>query len=286
MNPDSSLTDPLVDADWVAAHLADESVRVIEVDVASTAYERGHIPGALLWNIYRDLRRPDYSSVSTGELEGVFARSGIDRETTAVFYGYGAHLGFWLMRSHGHGRARLLDGPREQWLDGGPSWSDEEQAPRPSVYPATIADPRLSSTRRAVLAMLDEPGTVVLDVRSQAEYDGERFWPSGATEGAGRAGHIPGSVHLSIESLRDPSGRFKDAGEMQHALLSAGITPEHRIVTYCTIGNRAAQAWFALSYLLDYPDVSVYRGSWAEWGLLPDTPIETSPAERTRVIAY
>ena len=114
----------------------------------------------------------------------------------------------------------------------------------------------------------------VLDVRSQAEYDGERFWPSGAPEETGRAGHIPGSVHPPIEQLRSEDGHFKGPDELRRILGEHGITPDRPIVTYCTIGNRAGQAWFAMSHLLDYPDVDVYYGSWAEWGMHPDSPVD------------
>jgi len=274
MSSGRTLTGPLVDGDWVATHRVDERVRVLEVDVAPAAYRQGHIPDAVLWNIYADLRHPDYCPITAAELERLLSRSGIDRESTIVVYGYGAHLGFWLLQSHGHERVRLLDGPREQWLQAGRSWSLEEWAPAPRTYPKTRRDPATHASVEAVLAMIGRPGQVVLDVRSQAEYDGERFWPSGAAEGAGRAGHIPGSVHLPIERLRDSDGRFRSPDAMRDALLTAGVSAEQRVVTYCTIGNRASQAWYALSQVLDYPDTGVYFGSWAEWGTRYDTPIE------------
>src|SRR5579864_7286722 len=125
----------LVDPNWIAEHLDDASVRLIEVDVAPTTYREGHIPGALLWNIYADLRHPDYMPIDTPELERVLSRSGITRATTVVFYGYGAHLGYWLLESHGHRDVRLLDGPREQWLQAGEPWSVDEPEPAPSSYP-------------------------------------------------------------------------------------------------------------------------------------------------------
>jgi thiosulfate/3-mercaptopyruvate sulfurtransferase len=114
---------------------------------------------------------------------------------------------------------------------------------------------------------------VLLDVRSGAEYNGEYFWPSGTTEGAGRTGHIPGSVHLPIDKLRTDDGHFRGTDELRSTLHDHGITPNHRVVTYCTIGNRASQAWFAINHLLNHPDTGVYYGSWAEWGTRHDTPI-------------
>jgi thiosulfate/3-mercaptopyruvate sulfurtransferase len=268
------LAGPLVDVDWVAARLSDERVRLIEVDVAPTDYERGHIPGALLWNIYADLRHPDYTPVSANELRRLIARSGIDAETTVVFYGYGAHLGYWLLRSRHHERVLVLDGSRDRWLATGRSWDTATHEEVPVAAAGGTSAPHLEASREDVLAMVGRPGCVLLDVRSQAEYDGVNFWPSGAAEPVGRPGHIPGSVHVPIESFRHEDGTFRNVVEIEAALTAAGVSPEHRVVTYCTVGNRAAQAWFALSHLLGYTDAGVYGGSWAEWGFRRDTPID------------
>jgi thiosulfate/3-mercaptopyruvate sulfurtransferase len=258
----------LVDVDWVAARLSDESVRLIEVDVVGTDYDQGHIPGALLWNIYADLRHPDYSPADDDELCHLISRSGIDDEKTVVFYGYGAHLGYWLLESRGHQRSFVLDGARDLWLASGRSWTTAAHEPAPAPFKPRETHSRLEVTQEDVLAMIDSRESLILDVRSQAEYDGVNFWPSGAAEPVGRPGHIPGSVHVPIESFRTADGYFRAARAMRHTLETAGVASEQRVVTYCTVGNRAAQAAFALRHLLDYPDVGVYVGSWAEWGFL------------------
>lgn len=265
----------VVEPDWIAEHLDDPTVRLVEVDVSRAAYEQGHIPGAVLWNAYVDLRHPDYTPIDADEFERLFSSSGLTPEKTVVCYGYGAHLGFWLLRSFGHERVRVMDGPRDKWLDAGYGWSDEVPALAPAQY-ARSHQSQLGSSRATVQGLVGAPDPVILDVRSEAEYDGDRFWPSGATEDAGRAGHIPGSVHLPIEKLRTEDGRFREPDEMRAVLREHGVTPDRRIVVYCTIGNRASQAWFALNHLLDYSDADVYYGSWAEWGTVTDTPVERS----------
>jgi thiosulfate/3-mercaptopyruvate sulfurtransferase len=265
---------PIVDAAWIASHRGDGKVRLVEVDVSPGAYEAGHIPDAVFWNAYSDLRDPDYTPVGRSELEGLLSRSGIAPEHTLVFYGYGAALGFWLMRAHGHRDVRMLVGLREQWAQAGGAWSARVPEPRETSYPLAGADAGMLCTRVAVEAAIDDPRHVLLDVRSELEFSGERFWPSGATEDTGRAGHIPGAISVPIESLRAENDTFKAAAEMHRVLQGAGVTSDRKVITYCTIGNRASQAWFALKYLLGYPDVSVYYGSWVRWGKAENTPVE------------
>ena len=267
--PDGPRREDTVDVNWVLAHLSDESVRLIEVDVAPAAYRQGHIPGAVLWNIYADLRHPDYSPISTTELEALLSRTGLGAETTVVFYGYGAHLGYWLLRSHGHQRVLLLDGPREQWLDTGRPWSTEDRQPPPTDIPADqlrLAAPclpgddprddrqaRLHRARRA----------------SQAEHDGERFWPSGAAEAIGRPGHVPGRVNLPIDALRDTDGHFREADD---AAGPAGGRLAPGLRASLLPGPRTAPPSLVRWPASSLPDPGLYAGSWAEWGFLPRTP--------------
>lgn len=268
------MSDAIVDAEWVAGHLREPGVRVVEVDVSRTAYDRGHIPGAVFWNAYSDLRDAAYQPIARAQLEDLFVRSGLDPTSTVVVYGYGAALGFWLLKSNGYDRVQMLDGSRDQWAMDGRQWTTEAPSPSTARYalPAEISD--YIATREAVERAINDPTKVLLDVRSDLEYAGERFWPSGATEGAGRPGHIPRATSVPIDLLRSESGTLKSPDELQRAFDRAGVTKDKGVITYCTIGNRASQAWFALTCLLGYPDVRVYYGSWVEWGNRTDTPIE------------
>jgi thiosulfate/3-mercaptopyruvate sulfurtransferase len=276
MNSPESHPEVLVDPSWIGAHFDDPGVRFVEVDVSPAAYDQGHIPGAILWNAYADLRDASYIPVEQSELERLLSRSGITPDMTLVFYGYGAALGFWLMKTHGHADVRMLDGSREQWPQSGAAWSTEVTEPIASAYKFPPEHTDIPASRKAVEAAIEDPGQILLDVRSEQEYSGERFWPSGAVEDAGRPGHLPGAISVPIDMLRTEDGALKSTEELRGVLDSAGVSKDKVVVAYCTIGNRASQAWFALKYLLDYPEVQVYYGSWVEWGKLPDTPIELS----------
>jgi thiosulfate/3-mercaptopyruvate sulfurtransferase len=263
-----------VDPESIRAHLDDPHVRVIEVDVSPASYSSGHIPGAVLWDAYADLRGSDYLPIDDGGLRELLERSGIGNDTTLVFYGYGAALGLWLMKARGHRDVRMLVGPRELWDQVGGEWSEEAPEVEEGSYALPPEDPDLSASRKDVEAAIDDPETILLDVRSELEFDGERFWPSGATEGAGRAGHLPGAVNLPIDLFRTPDGALRSAAEMDAALNERSITRDKAIITYCTIANRASHVWLGLTEVLGYPQVSVYYPSWVDWGRDSDTPIE------------
>jgi len=266
----------LVDQRWLAARLDDPQVRVVEVDVSPAAYNGWHIDGAVLWNIYSDLKDAGYHTRSTAELQRLIERSGIGPDCTVVFYGYAPAVGFWLMRLYGHRDVRILDCSRDTWQAGGLPMSSVAREPAPGTFRLGDQDPRIRADLSAVRDAIGRPGTTLLDVRSAAEYEGERFWPSGGTDPDGRAGHVPSAVHQPVDGLCNPDGSFRSAAELRRVFSRIDLDGDDELITYCTIGGRAATAWFALTQLLGRDRVRVYDGSWAEWGRTPGVPVQGS----------
>ena len=263
----------LVDQRWLAAHLDDPQVRVVEVDVSPAAYNDWHIDGAVLWNIYSDLKDAGYHTRSTAELQRLIERSGIGPDCTVVCYGYGPAIGFWLMRLYGHRDVRILDCSRDAWQAGGHPRSSVASEPGAGTFCLGGEDTRIRADLTAVRHAIRKPGSTLVDVRSAAEYQGECFWPSGGMDPDGRAGHVPSAVHQPVDDLCNQDGSFRTAAELRRVFSAVDLDGDGELITYCTIGARAAKAWFVLTQLLGRDRVRVYDGSWAEWGRTPGVPV-------------
>jgi thiosulfate/3-mercaptopyruvate sulfurtransferase len=264
----------LVDRHWLDAHLNDPRLRVVEVDVSPAAYNSWHIDGAVLWNIYAELKDTAYRPVGAETTERLLARSGIAPDSTVVFYGYAPSLGLWLMKLYGHADARILDCSRDTWQAEGHPVSTTASEPAASDFRLGGEDPDIRADQKAVRDAIGRPGTTLVDVRSAAEYRGECFWPSGGMEPDGRAGHVPSAIYQPIDDLCNADGSFRSAAELRGVFSPAILDGGDELITYCTIGGRAAKAWFVLTYLLGRDRVRVYDGSWAEWGRTAGTPVE------------
>lgn len=272
----------LVSTDWVAEHLEDPGVRVAEADEDILLYEVGHIPGAVKLDWHSDLQDPiERDFVDAEGFARLLSSRGIGKETTVVLYGdknnWYATYTFWLFKLYGHEDVRVMDGGRLKWEQEGRAWSrDISSYPQAEYRVPGGQDETIRAYRPEALAA-SERGTPLIDVRSPAEYKGELIhmldYPQ---EGAQRGGHIPGAKSIPWGTAANPGdGTFKTAAELTGIYReNNGIKPEDEIISYCRIGERSSHTWFVLKYLLGYPQVKNYDGSWTEWGNLVAAPIE------------
>jgi thiosulfate/3-mercaptopyruvate sulfurtransferase len=273
-NPDS-----LVTTEWVADHLGDSGIRLIEVDVDTNAYEGGHIQGAVGWNWRRDLQDQTVRDLAPREaLERKLGESGVAPDTTVIFYGdnnnWFAAYAYWALKYYGHDKAKLIDGGRVKWEKEGRAYTTEVPS-----YPATSYS-FLTGTREEFRVYRDQVAGQIgkaafVDVRSPKEFSGELLAPENLPqEGAQRGGHIPTAVNVPWATAVREDGSFKSKAELEEIYGGKGVSGDREVIAYCRIGERSAHTWFVLRELLGYPDVRNYDGSWTEWGSAIKAPIE------------
>ena len=267
----------LVDSQWLMDHLNDSTIRVVEVEMSPELNKKAHIPGAVFWNILTDLLLPDLRmNLEATAIEALLSRSGISNDTTVVAYGSNPGTGawiFWLLKLFGHKLVRVLNGGHQKWMAEGRPVTAELSTYPPTEYHAKMPDASLRVLHPEVQASLGRIDRVLLDVRTVQEYSGEMFMMK-PPEGIERAGHIPGAVHVDHLLTLKEDGTFKSMEALQALFNSQGVTADKDVFPYCAIGARSAYIWFVLKYLLGYPEVRNYDGSWNQWSRLSNSLIE------------
>ena len=276
----------LVSTEWVAAHASDPNVRLVEVDVDTTAYDKGHIKNAVGWNWTTQLQdnvRRDL--LGREELEDLLSRSGINRDTTVVLYGdnnnWFAAYALWQLKYYGHPDARLMNGGRKKWELEGRPFTTEVPKSAGTNYKASVPDESVRARRDRVFSAIDSKQTKLVDVRSVDEFTGKVIAPPGMTETAQRGGHIPGALNVPWAKAANEDGTFRSYDELLQIYQVVGTSPDQDVIAYCRIGERSSHTWFVLKYLLGYDKVRNYDGSWTEWGNLVDAPIARGETART-----
>jgi thiosulfate/3-mercaptopyruvate sulfurtransferase len=274
----------LVSTEWAAAHLNDPKVRLVEVDVDTSSYAQGHIPGAVGWNWQTQLQDNVRRDLITKEaLEKLLGDSGVSNDTSVLLYGdnnnWFAAYAFWQLKYYGHKDVRLINGGRKKWLEEKRELSTDAAKVTPASYKATGPDESLRARKDEVLSIADKKKAgQLVDVRSVDEFTGKIIAPPGMTETAQRAGHIPTAANIPWAQAANEDGTFKSADALKALYQGKGVTGGGEVIAYCRIGERSSHTWFALKYLIGYDNVKNYDGSWTEWGNLIGAPIEKEAA--------
>ena len=271
----------LVSTDWLAEHLDDPGLVVVESDEDALLYYVSHIPGAVKVDWHTELNDPlirDYRDPEA--FAALMSEKGIGRDDTVVFYGdnfnWWAAYALWVFGLFGHADTRLLDGGRQKWIAEGRAMTLEPADRPPTDYPVVDrSDGPIRAFRDDVLVHLDTGGPLV-DVRSPGEFSGELMhMPDYPQEGALRGGHIPGASNVPWKMAANDDGTFKNRDEPEAIYQTdLGLRPDDDVITYCRIGERSSHTWFVLTHLLGFPTVRNYDGSWTEWGNLVGVPVE------------
>ncbi len=272
----------LVSTEWVAAHLNDPNIRIVESNEDPLLYPSGHIPGAVQVDWTHDLNdqvKRDY--LNKAGFEALMSRIGVSKDTTVVFYGdknnWWATYALWVFHLFGHNNTKIMDGGRAKWeREGRPMTKDVPSYPATQYTAPERNDREIRAFRDQVLAH-QQAGKALIDVRSPAEYSGEKLhMPDYPNEGALRGGHIPSAKNVPWgKAINQDDNTFKSADELRAIYeKEQGLSSDKDVVVYCRIGERSSHTWFVLTYLLGYPRVRNYDGSWTEYGNLVNVPIE------------
>ncbi|MGH1363117.1 MAG: sulfurtransferase [Calditrichia bacterium] len=271
----------LVSTEWVAEHLNDKDLRIVEANEDILLYDTGHIRNAVKidWtNDLQDSRTRDY--ISERYFADLMSEKGIANDTKVVFYGdqnnWWACYAFWAFRLYGHAHCFIMDGGRKKWVDEGRELTKDKIRTIPTNYHVDkLQEEKVRAFRDEVLHHMHKRKPMV-DVRSPQEFSGEMLhMPDYPQEGALRAGHIPGAKNVPWSTAVNNDGTFRSSGDLRQIYeVELGLHRDQEVITYCRIGERSSHTWFVLTYLLGFENVRNYDGSWTEWGNLVRAPIE------------
>ncbi|MEM7592789.1 MAG: sulfurtransferase [Cyanobacteria bacterium P01_A01_bin.83] len=267
----------LVSTQWLAKHLDDPKLRIIEIDLNSQAYDQGHIPGSIFWSAMTQLSSNMSLNLDPASMSRVLSNSGITNDTTVVTV-HGDFVGtsggtFWQLKLLGHKDVRILNGGRQKWQEEGLPLTINKTKFKPTTYKIKDLDHSLRISTIEVQESIEKNAPILLDVRTLQEYRGEIYLqaPPQADE---KGGHIPGAINIDYELAHNEDGTFKSAAQLQEIygdLISSG----KEIIPYCAVGGRSGHTWYVLKYLLGCERVRNYDGSWNEWSRLANAPIAT-----------
>ncbi|HZV59704.1 MAG TPA: sulfurtransferase [Candidatus Eremiobacteraceae bacterium] len=274
----------LVTTEWVAAHSKDPGVRLVEVDVDTTAFDQGHIEGAISWNWQTELQdalRRDLAEPKA--FEELLGKAGISPQSTIVLYGdnnnWFAAWAFWQLKYYGHEKVLLMNGGRKKWIEEKRPLVTEVAKYAAATYQVKAPNSGIRAKRDDVLAAVEKKSAAQLvDVRSADEFSGKIIAPPGMSETAQRGGHIPTAANIPWSQAVNEDGTFKAIDALKQLYGAKGISGDKEVIAYCRIGERSSHTWFVLKYLMGVKDVRNYDGSWTEWGNLIGAPIEREVA--------